>query len=160
MFALCRRSQVAYEIAYFWGIVGTLNALLTPDIVWPFPSYGFIGYFTSHCGVLWAVLYATWALGLRPTWRSMWRAFLWIHITAAGLALVNLALGGRPNLEEGANYAFLCSPPMADTPFIIGDWPWYLLILEGVALGLFVLAYLPFYLSDKIRRRRTGDSGA
>ena len=149
MFALSRRSQVAYEIAYFWGFAGTINALFTPDIEWAFPSFGFIGYFTTHCGVLWMVLFATWSLNLRPTWRSVWRAYGLLLALGVILTFINLALGGRPGLEEGANYAFLCAPPAADTPFIIGPWPWYLVGLAAVALGLFVLAYLPFWWMDR-----------
>ena len=144
LIALWRRSQVGYEFAYFVGFTGTVNALLTPDIVWSFPSYGFVGYFTSHCGVLWAVLYATWALKMRPTWRSLWRTFLLLNAIAVVLGLVNLALGGQ------ANYAFLCHAPEADTPFFFAPWPWYIPVLEVVALGMFFLAYLPFWLSDRL----------
>jgi len=149
--ALWNRSQVGYEFAYFVGLTGTLNALLTPDIVQPFPSYGFLGYFVSHGGVLWAVLYATWALKMRPTWGSLWRTFLLVNAIAVVLALVNLALGGR------ANYAFLCEAPNASTPFFLAPWPWYIPILEGIALAMFVLAYLPFWFSDRMARQRAGD---
>ncbi len=149
--ALWRRSQVGYEFAYFVGLTGTLNALLTPDIVRPFPSFGFIGYFVSHGGVLWTVLYATLVLKMRPTWRSLWRIFLLVNAIAVVLALVNLALGGQ------ANYAFLCQAPEADTPFFFAPWPWYIPLLEGIALGMFVLAYLPFWFSDRLASQREGD---
>jgi hypothetical integral membrane protein (TIGR02206 family) len=150
--ALWRRSQVAYEIVYFWGLVGTVNGLLMPDIVWRFPSCGFIGYFTSHGGVLWVALYATWGLGMRPTWRSVGRSFLLLNATALVLGLVNLAIGGD------ANYAFVCAAPDVDHPLIQGGWPWYMLVLEVVGILLFAVAYLPFYFSDILRRRRTGDN--
>ena len=148
LIALWRCSQIGYEFAYFVGLTGTLNALLTPDIIWPFPSYGFIGYFIAHCGVIWAVLYATWALKMRPTWRSMWRVFLLLNAIAVVLALVNLALGGQ------ANYAFLRHAPEADTPFFFAPWPWYIPFLEVFALGMFALAYLPFWISDHLASRR------
>ena len=151
MIVLWKRSQVSYEFAYFVGLTGTVNAILTPDIVWPFPSFGFISYFVSHCGVIWAVLYATWALKMRPTWRSMWRIFILLNAIAIMLALVNLALGGQ------ANYAFLCRAPEADTPFFFAPWPWYIPFLEGFALGMFVLAYLPFWISDRSASQRAGD---
>ena len=88
---------------------------------------------------------------MRPTWRSMWRAFLLLNAMALVLALANLAIGGE------ANYAFLCRPPDIEHPLVQGGWPWYLLVLEVVGLALFAIAYLPFYFSDKLRRKRTGD---
>ena len=149
MTALCRRSQLGYEIAYFWGFTASLNSLLTPNIQWAFPSFGFIGYFVSHCGVIWAVLYATLVLKMRPTWGSIWRAFLAFNITILILAGVNFLLGGE------ANYAFLLKPPDADTPFFFAPWPWYIPVLIVMALGMFALVYLPFYLHDQWTGRPT-----
>ena len=60
-----------------------------------------------------------------------------------------LAIGGE------ANYAFLCRPPDIEHPLVQGGWPWYLLVLEVVGIVLFVVAYLPFFFSDQLRRRRT-----
>ena len=77
-----------------------------------------------------------------------------LNATALLLGLVNLAIGGD------ANYAFVCAAPDVDHPLIQGDWPWYMLVLEVVGLLLFAVAYLPFYLSDILRRKRKGvDTG-
>ena len=40
--ALCFRWQWSYELAYFWSLGGTLQALLTPDIVADFPTIWFL----------------------------------------------------------------------------------------------------------------------
>jgi SWIB/MDM2 domain/TMEM164 family len=40
--ALCFRWQWSYELAYFWSLGGTLQALLTPDIVTDFPTIWFL----------------------------------------------------------------------------------------------------------------------
>jgi len=36
-----------------------------------------------------------------------------------------------------------------NNPFIIGEWPWYILILEAVGLLHFLIVYLPFGLKYK-----------
>ncbi|MEM8996384.1 MAG: TIGR02206 family membrane protein, partial [Acidobacteriota bacterium] len=45
---LVRGGQYLYELVYFWGLAGTLQALLTPDIPWTFPHPTFIAYFFGH----------------------------------------------------------------------------------------------------------------
>ena len=150
MIAICRRSQLAYEMAYFWGFAATLNSILTPDIKWAFPSFGFIGYFVSHCGAIWLVLYATLVLKMRPEWKSIWRAFIAFNVTLVILAVVNIALGG-------ANYAFLLEAPEADTPFFFAPWPWYIPVLELISVGMFAVAYLPFHFMDRWRAQASAD---
>ena len=58
MLALLRRNQILYEIGYFWGIVGTLNAVLTPQLDLGFPHYRFFQYFIVHGGIVVGVLFA------------------------------------------------------------------------------------------------------
>ncbi len=141
------RSRKTYEIVYFWGLVGSLNAVLTPGgLDAGFPEYRFFQYFIAHSGIVVGVLYATWALGMRPTLGGLLRAFACLNLFAAGVAGVNLLLG--------SNYLFLSGPP-TDTasPFFRIPWPWYLPVLEFVGLGMFFLVLAPFFCT---RRRRPG----
>ena len=41
VFVLLRRNQTLYEVSYFWGLVGTLNAIITPQLWVDFPNYRF-----------------------------------------------------------------------------------------------------------------------
>lgn len=43
-----RRSYSGYEIAYFWGLGGTLQAVLTPDLQHGFPSLVYVNFFLGH----------------------------------------------------------------------------------------------------------------
>ena len=43
-----------------------------------------------------------------------------------------------------ANYMYLCVKPIAKNPLLIGDWPWYILGIECVAVIHFSVIYLPF----------------
>ena len=130
------RRQTAYEIAYFWGLVGATNAVVTPQLEFGYPQYRFFQYFIAHGGIVAAALFATWGLGMRPTGRSVLRVFVLLNVLAIVLIGVNLMLG--------SNYMFLCQPPDTKSPFFFLPWPWYLLFLDGMALVLFYVLSLPF----------------
>ena len=55
--ALFRPDRLAFEIAYFWGLGGTLHAVVTPDLGLGFPSWDFIQFFWSHGTILLAIVY-------------------------------------------------------------------------------------------------------
>ena len=38
------------EVAYFWGIGGTAQAILTPDLKFAFPDLRFLSFFIAHSG--------------------------------------------------------------------------------------------------------------
>ncbi|MYK50645.1 MAG: TIGR02206 family membrane protein [Gemmatimonadetes bacterium] len=145
---LVSRRQTAYEIAYFWGLVGATNAVVTPQLEFGYPQYRFFQYFIAHGGIVAAALFATWGLGMRPTARSVLRVFVLLNLLAIVLIGDNLMLG--------SNYMFLCQPPDTKSPFFFAPWPWYLLFLNGVALVLFYVLFIPFakrklYASNSLR---------
>ena len=40
------------EVAYFWGIGGTAQAILTPDLQYAFPDIRFLSFFIGHSGIV------------------------------------------------------------------------------------------------------------
>ncbi len=143
--ALVFRCRTAYEIAYFWGLVGATNAVVTPQIEAGYPAYRFFQYFIAHGGIVAGALFATWGLGMRPTAKSVLRVFALLNL----LALVALGV----NRVLGSNYMFLSQPPVTQSPFFFAPWPWYIPILDGVALIFFYALFIPFF---KIGRRGDG----
>lgn len=140
------RNKLAYELTYFWGLAGTMQALLTPDLDFDWPEPPFITFFVSHGGIIAVVIYTTLALRLRPTWRSLWRAFL--------ASQVYLLAAGAVNLLVDANYGYLCRKP--ENPSLLdyfGPWPWYILTLEVAALLSYLFYYSPFAIADALRQR-------
>ncbi len=135
------RNERAYEIAYFWGLVGTLNAVITPSLGdgEGFPSYRFFQYFLAHSGIVAGVLYAALGLRLRPTLGGLFRAFLYVNLFAIGVGICNVVMD--------SNYMFLCEPPITASPFFFAPWPWYIPILDIVALGMFFAVFSPFLVS-------------
>jgi hypothetical integral membrane protein (TIGR02206 family) len=139
--ALIFRRQRIYEIVYFWGLVGSTNAVITPgDLEAGFPDYRFFQYFIAHSGIVAGVLYATLALKMRPTLGGLFRAFVALNVLAVGLGFLNFILG--------SNYMFLCRPPAGtESPFFFAGWPWYIPIIGLVALGMFFVVLSPFLLT-------------
>jgi len=147
--AVLARRRWAYEVAYFWGTAGTLQAILTPDLDAGFPSYEFIRFYLTHSGQLAAVLFATWGLRMRPRPGSVIRVYV--------LSVLFMILVGVLDWVLDWNYLYLCRMPggaAAQSPFFFVPWPWYILALQPVTLGLFLVFYLPFLLADGIRKRR------
>lgn len=144
---LLLRSEKTYEIAYFWGLVGAANAVLTPGgLAVDFPQYRFFQYFIAHSGIVTGVLFATWGLGMRPTLRGMFRAFGYLCGFAAFVGVVNTVLG--------SNFMWLSEPPPGTvSPFFAAPWPWYLPILAGVGFVMFFLVLSPFLVSEWRRKR-------
>ena len=48
-------------------------------------------------------------------------------------------------MRVGGNYMYVNKKPIADNPFLLGDWPYYIFVLELVALAHFYIIYLSFY---------------
>ena len=134
--ALVFRKRLAFEIAWFWGLVGATNAVITPQIEVGYPEYRFFQYFIVHGGIVVGALLANVGLGMRPTPMSLVRAFALLVALTAMVFSVNLLLG--------SNYMFLMAPPVSESPFFFAPWPWYIPILGLIALFLFFLLLLPF----------------
>ena len=57
------KSQKMAELAYFWGLAGTLQGLLTPNIHQGFPSPVYISFFWNHGFVVISALFLPLAMG-------------------------------------------------------------------------------------------------
>jgi hypothetical integral membrane protein (TIGR02206 family) len=150
---LIARSPRIYEVVYFWGLGGTTQALVTPELSHGFPSAAFLFFFAGHGLVVIGVVYATFALRLRPYPRSILRVAAMTLALAAAVFLLNLLLG--------TNFMYLMAKPMQ--PSLLdwfGPWPWYLAGLFLTALLTFAVLYLPWVVVDFRRSHRTPPSEA
>ena len=150
--AAWRSNQIAYELAYFWGLAGTTQATITPNLQAAFPSYHFFQYFLTHGLIIVAAVYLTVAMRMRPARGAVLRTVILTNAYMAVVAGVNLLLRGG-GLD--ANYMFLCRRPEGSSPMFFLPWPWYIVFLEGVAVLLVLALYLPWVLHDR-RARHDG----
>ena len=146
--ALLWRQLVLVEVAYFWGLGGTLQAVLTPDLKEHFPSFPYLQFYVTHDLVILAALFLVFGLALQPRPGAVRRIFVLTVAFAIVVGLIDLATGG--------NYMYLRQVPASGSLLdLMGPWPWY--IATGVLLTLVVLAILnaPFRLS-RLRRHDAG----
>ena len=150
VWALLTRRQLIFELAYYWGFAAASQAILTPDNSrWQMGELDVFWNFFSHGVVILNVLWLVFVEGMRCRPGSWLRVFLITNVVLIPIAFINLAIG--------ANYFFICRKPGGTSPFLIGEWPWYILGFEVLAFAFFWVLSLP--MAGKARR--TGlDPGA
>ena len=80
-FMLIYKNYRIYEFAYFMGIAGAVQALMTPDIgIYGFPHFRFFQTFISHGMLVTSAVYMTTIEGFRPTWKSIGRVILYLNL--------------------------------------------------------------------------------
>jgi len=142
-YMLVTGNYTIYEYAYFLGIAGATQALLTPDAgIYGFPHFRFFQSIISHGTIATAAIYMTVVEGYRPYTRSL------VHVMVGG-NLYMIAVGAV-NWLLGSNYLFIArKPDTASLIDLLGPWPWYILSLEAIAIVLCLLLYLPYALRDR-----------
>ncbi|MGH3949855.1 MAG: TIGR02206 family membrane protein [Pseudonocardiaceae bacterium] len=148
-YALWSHRQWAFVLTYYWGLVLSTQALVSPVLTGPdFPHYGFLAFWGIHLLVVWAAIYLTWGLGMRPGWRS-YRIVVAVTVAWAAFTFTFNSLAGT-------NYGFLNAKP--DTPSlldVLGPWPWYLVPVIALVLGTWALMTWPWVRSGRVDPART-----
>ena len=140
--ALWTRNQLLVEVTYFWGLAGTLQALLTPDLPQHFPSYPYWQYYIAHGGVVAAALVLVVGMRLHPR--------RWAVARVAALTVAYAAFVFGVDEITLSDYMYLrAKPPAATLLDVLGPWPVYILFAALIALALFALLDAPF----RIRRK-------
>jgi len=143
-FSLIKHRQFVWELAYFWGLGGTLQAILTPDLIVTFPDLIYMKFFLTHGCILIGVIYLSVGLGRPIYFSSLKRVWLITHLYALFMGVLNWVFD--------TNYAYLCAKP-SQTSILdyFGAWPNYLLGLEMTFIVSLFIYYLPYYFVKKCR---------
>jgi hypothetical integral membrane protein (TIGR02206 family) len=147
-YALWSQRQWAYALTYYWGLVLSSQAVISPALHGPdFPHYRFLAFFAIHLLVVWAAIYLTWGCGLRPRWRSYGFA---VTVTLAWAAATFTF-----NTVAGTNYGFLNrKPAVASLLDVLGPWPIYLLTAGAAVFVAWALMTWPWQRrADQSSRR-------
>ena len=141
------KSQMLFDICYFWLFSGTLFALITPTVItYTGPTrFRYYQFWLEHTLGYIAVFYMMFVHGMRPTPRSALRSGIALVVLAAVAYTANRLIG------PGANYLFMAQPE--DTPSVLDILPasfgLRLLVMAAAVGTLFAVSYLPWYLKDR-----------
>jgi hypothetical integral membrane protein (TIGR02206 family) len=128
---------VIYDVVYYWALIGTAMAVVTPNLTHP-SLFMEIQFFADHGFIVVAVLYLAWSGQLRPRPGSSGKSLLTLNAVAV--------IVGAFDLVFKTNYMFLRDTPPGKTLMnAFGLWPWYIAVCEGLGMVLFPLLYLPFW---------------
>ena len=146
-YMLVTKSFTIYEYAYFLGIAGASQALLTPDAgIYGFPHFRAFQVMVSHGAIITAAVFMTLVEGYRPTWQSLKRVLIGGNIYMAVIFVFNLLIG--------SNYLFIAhKPETASLMDVLPDWPVYIVFIELIGIIVSLLLYAPFFWSD-LRKKR------
>ena len=137
-FYFLRPSKKLFGVLYFWIMVGTFQAVVTPGLEQAFPHFWYFRYWVVHCGLIILVLYGILVLNERLDLGDLKRAFWVTNLYVLFTLSVNYSLG--------TNYFYtLEKPQTASLLDILGPWPWYLFSGQFMMLAMFSLYLLPFF---------------
>lgn len=140
-YALYSKNQTAFELSYFWGLAGAFQAIITPDptrfvmdvsLFWNFLSHGLI-----ILNILWMIVIDN----MRCRVGSYLNAVIITNGILFIISIVNSILGG--------NYWFICEKPGGESPFIMGEWPLYIIGFQISGILLLGLFYIPMIILRK-----------
>lgn len=144
-YMLIRREYLAFEVAYFWAMGGTVAAILTPDIREGFPSLAFVTFFIGHGLVMVGIVYGIVVFRFKPTLASVGKVVI--------ATLGYLPIAAVLNLLLDTNFLYLRhKPSQASIMDFLGPWPWYVASLVLLGIAICIVLYLPFAASEYRQR--------
>jgi hypothetical integral membrane protein (TIGR02206 family) len=135
MLALWTRRERLVELTYFWALTASLQAMLTPDLSWSFPSVYYFTYFVYHIGAITAGCFMVLGCRRYPRPGAVWRVY--------AATFVFTLVAGPGDLITGGNYVFLREKPEYGSLLnVLGPWPWYIASTAVLALVLLFVVKL------------------
>lgn len=143
--SLYYRSQLAFEMLLFVGMVGGFHSLLTPELTHGADTVLLFDYFLVHGGLIAVPMYCIFVFKMRPRKNAWLKAFLYLQIV--------IVLVGTINFLIDANYMYLAEKPKVSNPLLMGKWPFYVIGLEIAAFVHAALVNIPFYLTKAYSKK-------
>jgi hypothetical integral membrane protein (TIGR02206 family) len=133
--ALVRRTPMAFELAYCWGLAGTAQALFTPAISVN-DDPGVLPFFLVHSIIPASVLWLIFEYKMRPRPGAYLRVMLWSEFYLAAALFTNWLTGG--------NYGFLAGRPSAPSVLDFYSDTWWVYVLQINLTAAVVFLRPPF----------------
>lgn len=141
-FVIYYKNKKWFGITYFFTVVGTLQALLTPDLPQAAPHYSYASYWILHGVLIYLPIYCIVVFGFKITKKDFINAIVVVNIYLVLTLIINYFLD--------SNYFYTSrKPPSASLLDFMGPWPWYIFTVEVLTIFLFLLAWIPFWFIEK-----------
>ena len=132
-----KKKQLWFDFLFYAGILGGLNALLTPLIDnYTGTNFFYVEYFYSHTSIIILPLYMYYYMDMDLSKLSWLKSFIALNILLVFLMPLDFYID--------ANYMYLKEPPVVNHPLVSGKWPYYLINLEFVVVILLYFTYSLF----------------
>ena len=129
------RKKVVINLLYFWGLPGTVYALLFPNLIFGFPHFRFFEFFIAHAIILWMVLYYLIIEKLDIGNREMLIAYIVTITYLLGVMFLNELLR--------SNYLYLRRKPVFESFFDLLGNNYQIKLFCGLFF-LFKILQIPF----------------
>lgn len=141
-------TRLGDDLAWYWGLAGAPQALLTPDLAgYGYPHFRFWQFFTSHGLIVLVPLWQAFVEGRRPSRAGAAPTF--------ALLLAHAGLAHAVNRRLGSNYMFVSrKPETASVLDHLPPWPQYIPVLMAVGVVVFGALGAPFVQPDAQGARR------
>ena len=144
-FALWKKNQRAFELAFFWSFAACIQALITPDV----SSYALFDtefniFFISHGLIILNVIWLLKIDKMKIRSNSLKETFFITNLLLLPVGLIDWL--------TNSNYMYLRAKPPVENPFLIGDWPYYILGFEFLAFTFFSILFLIMKFFNKIEK--------
>jgi uncharacterized membrane protein YwaF len=148
-----------FEVLYFFGLGGALQALFSPDIgLHGFPELKYFSYFLSHGTIVLGMVYAAAVYRLQIGWKSVLRIAAITIASAIAAWGLNQVFALFPPYELGNYFAMGYPPPNGSIidvfAAVFGPAPRYLAGLVLMGIGLIGIITVPYWGAWLLRRRR------
>lgn len=130
---LIKFNQKIFDVLFYWALILVPQAIITPGIYrYGFPHLRFFHIFIIHFLVIYAVLYLIIIENKRLSQFSLKRALISTHLYGLFVFIINVIFD--------TNYMFIAKK--SSLPSLIeylGPWPYYIFVLDGLVIVLFML---------------------
>ena len=134
-----KKNKVLFEFLFYAGIIGGIQAFLTPQINnFDGSYYEYIEYHFSHAGIILLPIFMYNFLNYKLDNYSWLRVVLYLNI----VLMVVMPL----NFQINSNYMYLAYPPNVNNPLIIGEWPYYVIYWEFIIV---IFTYTTYVISTR-----------
>lgn len=147
---LIGKNYTLFEVAYFWGFIGSSIALIFPSVHASYHHFSFWAFMLTHSLNIISLVFVMSIEKYKPTRNSIWISFIISNVYMLLMATINYFLGSNYYYY----YVFKKPAPNIPNPFMYtNSWFIKILMLEGITLIALLICYLPFMAVNVFKRK-------